>query len=534
MHRGWDIPEVLRMILEQVSPNTDPGAKTLSRLARTCHQLLEPSLDALWREQHSFLPLLRCLPDVWEDPASDELILDAVVVPESWNRALFYSKRIKRLLLNPFDEALTLEIFEFFSMSVPDEYLMPNLQHLYWNPGDDDIFPFIRLFLGPSLTSIDIMLSGNISRLSLLPLIVCKYPRLAHLKVLTPKYYDMDSSLVCHALSNAIPSLIRLETLHVQRIEALPHLASLQTLRSLIIADLNSTTFLKTHANRAQRPFSALQTLHLYQVSKIAAALSILDVLPPNAGLVDCHITSTYAVAKDSVFVLLSSLRDHCASSTLTALTLDVSANVATASTQSTRFLADTLRPLLSFLNLSNVNIKSAGYFCLEDDFIMALATAWPRLTSLTLCRGTPRADRHEPPLTPSILAIRAFAMHCPHLAYLRIPLNGKATSPRADDAPHQHRRRCTQTALEKLIVDDAAIDNPQRSEWMDVARFLSCTFPRLRVIATTPRREADSARDARDDRVRWQKMEQMLPLLAAVRMEEETYWRGELADSPS
>ncbi|KAJ7033795.1 hypothetical protein C8F04DRAFT_1039070 [Mycena alexandri] len=157
MHRCWSISEVLKMIFEHLPPDTGFGRKALSRLARTCHRFTEPSLDSLWREQDSFTPLLRCFPAVWEESNDEpqfDFNLDTTVVPEHWARVLFYSNRIKRLLVEP-HSAPTLEILQFFNMSVPADFLMPNLQHLLWDPDNDESFPFIRLFLGPNITSLD-------------------------------------------------------------------------------------------------------------------------------------------------------------------------------------------------------------------------------------------------------------------------------------------------------------------------------------------------------------------------------------------
>ncbi|KAJ7775521.1 hypothetical protein B0H16DRAFT_1302809, partial [Mycena metata] len=195
-------------------------------------------------------------------------------------------------------------------------------------------------------------------------------------------------------------------------------------------------------------------------------------------------------------------------------------------------FSGDTIRPLLSFPNLSHVRIEGATGFLLDDDFVAAMATAWPSLASLTLCRGTLRPDRPEPPSTPSILSLQSFASHCPHLEFLRIPVNAKNLPPPAPDASHQRRR--PQTALEELHVDDAPIDKVGTDTSVDVARFLSCTFPALRTIETTPRRRREGVQDMKAERQRWQEVERVLPLLAAVRAEEEKYWREELASAMS
>lgn len=48
---------------------------TLAALARTCHALEEPALDALWKTQSSLIPLILCMPeDLWSDARSGYLV----------------------------------------------------------------------------------------------------------------------------------------------------------------------------------------------------------------------------------------------------------------------------------------------------------------------------------------------------------------------------------------------------------------------------------------------------------------------------
>ncbi|KAJ7160637.1 hypothetical protein C8R43DRAFT_993500 [Mycena crocata] len=50
MHNCWQVPEVTRMIFQQIHPNGVPtsGSITLSCLARTCRTFSNPALDLLW------------------------------------------------------------------------------------------------------------------------------------------------------------------------------------------------------------------------------------------------------------------------------------------------------------------------------------------------------------------------------------------------------------------------------------------------------------------------------------------------------
>ncbi|KAJ7495574.1 hypothetical protein FB451DRAFT_367477 [Mycena latifolia] len=108
MHRGLMIPEIVRLIVEEIKRPPDsmlgdrPDLRALAAFARTCTTFLEPGLDLLWSRQITVLNLLVTFPDdlikvmnEWNGP-SDVLLLRSVS-PTDWERPLFYSRRVKQL-----------------------------------------------------------------------------------------------------------------------------------------------------------------------------------------------------------------------------------------------------------------------------------------------------------------------------------------------------------------------------------------------------------------------------------------------------
>ena len=63
MNRLLQIPEILRLICDQVPSDEKLGRYRLFVTALSCRALLEPALDSLWYSIHSFMPIVACCPD---------------------------------------------------------------------------------------------------------------------------------------------------------------------------------------------------------------------------------------------------------------------------------------------------------------------------------------------------------------------------------------------------------------------------------------------------------------------------------------
>ena len=121
--------------------------------------------------------------------------------------------------------------------------LLPSLRTLDWRPVDDEIFPFVHLFLGPKLTNIDLLLYGSpLVRLPLMTILNTKYPFLIHLrlKLQQRKYISREQGrAVIDAVSTAICGWHDLECLYMAAFssEGLRNLGALPKLRRLELID---------------------------------------------------------------------------------------------------------------------------------------------------------------------------------------------------------------------------------------------------------------------------------------------------------
>lgn len=62
MNRCLQIPEILRLICDQIPSSTAFGRHRLYITALACRAFLEPALDSLWYSIHDLKPIIACLP----------------------------------------------------------------------------------------------------------------------------------------------------------------------------------------------------------------------------------------------------------------------------------------------------------------------------------------------------------------------------------------------------------------------------------------------------------------------------------------
>ncbi|KAJ7646262.1 hypothetical protein DFH06DRAFT_1300636 [Mycena polygramma] len=145
-----------------------------SILIPTCKALQDPALDALWRTQTSIVPLLSCMP---EDLFNINPIFATSRLPlrltrpintTDWEPSDPYASRVRYL---QFKILPGLEhIYPVLDVCVPGGFVFPNLRSLAWTSREQPTqdFPHIRIFLSPTLLSINFFFAGSIMNCSLL------------------------------------------------------------------------------------------------------------------------------------------------------------------------------------------------------------------------------------------------------------------------------------------------------------------------------------------------------------------------------
>ncbi|KAJ7166223.1 hypothetical protein C8R46DRAFT_1276117 [Mycena filopes] len=224
MHRALRILEVVEMICAQIPLRGDPTPfPDLARLARTSQSFLEPALNALWRHQETIVNLLKVMPlGLWaieEDREAESRIRDFDVtllrpaIPSDWHRFLFYAQRVRSF--NLWEDCKTPEAYETLTRHFPQQSIFPRLEELKWYPVTSSYLGYVRLFLTPTLTCLDLKME-SISDLGILATLALICPHLTSVRL------GGTPDAAVPLISTFIRELHHLESLTVHCIDAGP------------------------------------------------------------------------------------------------------------------------------------------------------------------------------------------------------------------------------------------------------------------------------------------------------------------------
>ncbi|KAJ7159633.1 hypothetical protein C8R46DRAFT_1001880 [Mycena filopes] len=518
MHRCLKIPEILQITFEELlvyepgilqTPRVTLrpyGAEALSRLAQTCHDFSDLALDLLWKDQYTLIPLLKTFPPhVWElaNPASHTATFRfrSTLNLADWKCVLKYARRIRKLTIGVVD--LKLDVVELINVSLPVEHLLPNLLNLTWHPSDLQVFSHIGLFLGPGLATLDLHVEPTVVHSSFLMGLASKHPSLTDL---TLRWYGVDDPTL-DAMSALVSALPQLQRLSVPRLNASAYksLAALPTLRHFALEDLESFP-----AERETRPhprFPALTSLEI-RSSQFTRASPALVATLSNTPLRVFRCESETNPTMQDMRQLLVALGEGCSHPHLQEIFIDLGIDDTSAEITTSAVFT----PLLPFSNLRQVIIASGFDLALDDAFCTALAPAWPRIEILDITTNLVGPRR---PSTVGLLTLTAFARHCPRLAELSLEVDAQGLP----DGPYPPppERRVSQTVLHRLAVGYSPIDSP-----FFAARFLSMVFPALQTVTSSAPRDGP---ETEEGRAKWAEAAKLLPMFAAIRLEEKMYW---------
>ncbi|KAJ7457447.1 hypothetical protein FB451DRAFT_1142682 [Mycena latifolia] len=535
MHRCLGILEIIELICEHLEGAylTQDGRKACAALARTCKDFHGPALDVLWRIQYTLENIIKCLPsNLWEERVGPwgvtRVRIIGVIHPGDWEIPLGYARRIQELRFNPigltypFPDVDTLDTI---SSSLPQGYLCPNLRSITWEPSDDVSFPYIRLFLGPKVTSAYFSLPGSIvSNISLLPNLTLRYPELKSLRI----QGIVESALLRRASSAIVLDLNRIEYLAVDALDrpALDHLSRLPGLKSLNIRIPQVTDLGPPPPSRSHYSFPALRTIQ-FSSTTIEFAIEFVNLLS-DCRLEEINVGTDVLATKATTGELYTALANRLSHSPLDWLWIgNVDEGITATPAPSLGTVANyvinghTLAALFCFTNLTTVGLEPPVGFGIDDITAWDMARAWPKIRSLKLASAT---DLHHP-TSMTLHGLRAFAQHCRDLTWLSITVDA-STVPPFDNSPET---RISQRQLSSFDVGASLISDPPT-----VARFMSGLFPALVEISTVRAWRWDEPDEYDDEEeaaqrarhAQWNQVEVLVPIIAAIR-EEERLWAG-------
>ncbi|KAJ7713657.1 hypothetical protein DFH07DRAFT_763257 [Mycena maculata] len=466
--------------VDRPTKDESPG-RDLSVLARTATIFLDPALNVLWRQQNTIVNVLNCMPaDLWDisetrNEGDTEFIVTIspkrAIKPIDWERASFYSRRVKLLNIDEECWFKTLDFFEAISLCPPGDFIFPNLERLNWCPEPSTSFQHVRLFLAPRITNLSLGPIHSIAHLSILSSLASRFPSLSNFVV---DIHCVPISVVTPSISSLVRAFISLETVYVPALDkpAFAHVAQLPGLRSLALSSDEAPLY-GLDSSSASVQFPALTSLSMPSMKHAAALLVTLA----NWSLT-CFTSEQSDQSAATARQLYAALADHCSHCLLRNLSIRGGVFGTSAIPTATQLAiysigADIIRPLLSFSNLVTVWLSHPVGFDLDDAMIRDMASAWPSIEVLHLTADVTYRHRYS---RVTLEGIYAFAKHCPRLDNLDITFD-------ATFVPKirvKGKKRVFQRTLRIIDVAASPISQPTR-----VAKFLSTIFPRLMSINT-------------------------------------------------
>ncbi|KAJ7742329.1 hypothetical protein B0H16DRAFT_1890334 [Mycena metata] len=498
---------VLHMVLLQIYPDQtqEPSGdetQALARLARTCKTFSEPALDTLWSFQGTVFNVFKCMPgDIW----TLNWTLRRPILRRDWDRALFYTHRVRYLLCSSHSfpaHTNTSGVFEIVRVALPIAHLFPQLRSLRWllYPHPEQFLALAPLLFTPTLRRIFLGTFQTMSQLSLLSALAAHCPLLTHIDIDQPLITTVDSSQV---ISDFVCGLDHIESLEVAYLDqtAHNHIITLPRLKTLTLTTPN----LKASTSRVHLPrkidprFSALCELTLINTPAESTLAFIASL--SNSPLESLTLRNI-APPPMSPFTSLTHI-------SITSKTLPTRAG----HLEPPAITIKTLELLFDFTHLTSVELRPPTGIDVTDDDVLLLANAWPHLERLSF-----RARSRNQPPRATLTSLLYLAEHCPKLLILEMMVDA-STVPAIERSVH--RARVLQDALVQWTIGRSLIAAP-----LQVARFLSAIFPELDDINQEAEHSDDEDGNEVDEEAwsMWEDVEMFLPKCRDIR-EEERFW---------
>lgn len=410
--------------------------------------------------------------------------------------------------------ALDCSVFRSFACAARGRTgLLPRLQRLTWTAIDDGIYPYISLFLSPTITSLDIYAASKEPasarmRFSLLPSLVSQCPSLHSLKL------TGDPALSGHVTpwrsvfskysANACASFGRwkaLKSLYLDHVDLSSLTEALATLPALMKLDLSccQATNDSPSAPSNVQGFPVLQHLCIEDCN-MDSCLYVLKRMSRGTPLVYLELNVKGLPLESRWRELFDNMKAVISHDSLSILYFSVTNPGPAQGEQPVIMDFQTISPLRHFRRISKFKNTGHCYLDLDDRDVARMARAWPHLKSFIIRLSRLRLTLH---------AFLPFPKYCPELEVLGMPI--RATN--VNDYEERPGRGSCGIRLRELIIFNSPIDDPHR-----VAAFISDIFPNVGHISFTP---SSAAAQCQIHWTKWIEVRKLVPIFVAVRRQE-------------
>jgi hypothetical protein len=172
------------------------------------------------------------------------------------------------------------------------------------------------------------------------------------------------------------------------------------------------------------------------------------------------------------------------------------------------------LRPLLSFSDLTHVEISAPAGFDLDDATIADMVRAWLHVQTLKF-----HASNFHVQSNVTLAGLLSLAQYCLQLSHLELSLDASTVS--QWEAQKMNTKRVRQSRLTSLYMFNSPIASP-----LAEVVFLSNVSPKLSHVYTNKFYRCNPSETIIALEVEWKMVEAALPVLRKV-WAEEKYWTG-------
>ncbi|KAI0076369.1 hypothetical protein K474DRAFT_1663028 [Panus rudis PR-1116 ss-1] len=537
MHRCIQVDEILRVIIHFVSPSIprtvgqlEARNKSFLSLALTCRTFRDPAIDALWETQYGIWNLVKHFPeDLYKVSTTEEnhhvWTFEREPVEADWEGFSRYAKRVRNLLLNTFpsrtrDAHPSPEAYQtLLCHTAKFGPLLPTLRSIHWQDNRilyKTIEPFIPVFVGPSLEELAISsvrgYDDYIDRKFIFDLreALRTVPRLSPSLLsfgqwLFPHVWDTTCTVpeICRIISQMqkLTAYTSKESFTYQEYQSLSLLPNMQYIHGRVAIQDGVPARIDQVLH-----FRSLTTLILDDQFLIDDSRKLMfhNSRFPNLQKLALRWDDTFLLRPEHCGPLFRAILTSCSAENLRDIEIsvcrtnrrDFHSSHTDKKPPTSHIDIDVISILFAFRNLERVVLTSQTTFCLDDNDMARISSAWPRLYELRLTElAIPHWDinviKDDPDAEPTILTHHArptlagvvsFAQNCPRLVTLGMPflphIPRDSSSSSLPKLWHKTPRRMPsppEAPLSTLMFPSYRVDDP-----IQVAEFLHRNLPNL------------------------------------------------------
>lgn len=458
-------------------------------------------------------------------------------MPEDWTRFKYYAERVRAVQLDPYQYANQYALFRLagsvyvtLRKFLGTEPLLPNLRSFEWvqvlNNEEENVASLL-LMLSPKVSSINVMMctlgDGAAREVATVLGSLGENPaQLRNISIVSSPSPVLEEAVLGLGFRQQHLQQFHYTWQNHMTFKTVSHLSSMNNLQqvSLRVDRDISRKVLELGKERSGHFFPSLQLLTLVTDS-LGVCEAWLGTIR-HKGLQSLTLSVDQPPTANTLRDFFTKLIDHPAHASLRRIRFN-STNPAPRGNGLHLVTVETLSPLLR-LDLTLLKLEPGAPIEINDDFVVQMARAWPRLRMLEL-----NADWRRYHFAPNVTlaGLIPLAKHCPDINALALPISTDVSafeeeyeSGHRPTGGHSFRRCYTFGVGPSTIAQDA--------DQLMIAGFLSDLCPDLVTVQSAwtragPRKEGDASLDEELDDMgeAWKQVEKYAREMARVRRQE-------------